>query len=689
MAMRDLLVRMRLDDKQFQSGLKSAQSGLKNFESAAGGAGKAAGLLSQAMTLGVGAGALYLARQVGEAVWELGKLGAQSLEMRASFEDLAAAAGSSGDAIVAAIKRATGGTVAEMDIIAASSRGIMLGLGAQADQWEELTEVARFRARAMGMDVTQALNDIVTGIGRQSALILDNLGIVLDTNAVYDQYAQSIGKVATALTEAEKKQALMNAVITEGQGMIQAAGGIQDTYADAFRRLDTVVGDFKTAISEELAPAVSDLADQLAILGETASGPLSEGFHRATSEITHYMGQLSLLDQVTKGNISMAEAWQIAVVANALRAKGATDAANAYITAMTGTAQAEGQITAAHDANEQALERLRVANWQAAQAVGDLHAAWLRALSNTAEESQKLAGLKEELAEAEHRYNEELAWSGGVLTAAAQQEQNIINALRAKIQVLEDIIRASSGYAHEAFRIAEVEREVTTATTAAAGALDNLAGSSTRASIGIGVLGEQLDWATQQIMGLQNAIEKVDLDRAMVTGAEAGAMYEGQLSSITSKLTGMAGIMSAADMRAFYGQYQGALKDHLATITGMTEEQAAFETAIFNAGWDEKLDKMRGGGWRSCADHRRDASAVRRPAQQHQFSHDVQHRDAGRLGRHGSRHLRRQVGRGRAAAGCYRGARVRRAGRAPGLGRDAGHPASRDQRHGGAAQELG
>ena len=35
------------------------------------------------------------------------------------------------------------------------------------------------RGRAMGLSTTQAFGDIVTGIGRMSPLILDNLGICL------------------------------------------------------------------------------------------------------------------------------------------------------------------------------------------------------------------------------------------------------------------------------------------------------------------------------------------------------------------------------------------------------------------------------------------------------------------------------------------------------------------------------
>jgi hypothetical protein len=65
----------------------------------------------------------------------------------------------------------------------------------------------------MGISATQAFNDIVTGLGRMSPLILDNLGITVDLEATMKRYAETLGKTSDALTDTERKQALVNAVI--------------------------------------------------------------------------------------------------------------------------------------------------------------------------------------------------------------------------------------------------------------------------------------------------------------------------------------------------------------------------------------------------------------------------------------------------------------------------------------------
>jgi hypothetical protein len=52
-------------------------------------------------------------------------------------------------------------------------------------------------------------------LGRGSALILDNLGIVIDLEEAYESYAAQMGKTANQLTDVEKKQAMVNRVMRE------------------------------------------------------------------------------------------------------------------------------------------------------------------------------------------------------------------------------------------------------------------------------------------------------------------------------------------------------------------------------------------------------------------------------------------------------------------------------------------
>jgi hypothetical protein len=260
MSVRDLMARVRADVSGFQSGMQKVTQGLDNVANTATKVSGAGSALSVALG-GLGAmGIGLLAQRAVSAVGDLATLGANSEQLRGSFEDLASGAGGSSEAILSAIRRATDGTVSDLNIIQAANKGILLGLGANAEQWEQLTEVARVRARAMGRDVTSALDDITTGIGRESRMILDNLGIILDMDRVQTDYADSIGKTADQLTDYERKQAIVNGVIEEGQRLMAESGGLQMSNADKIAAMGAAWENLKETLAVKVAPAIADTA---------------------------------------------------------------------------------------------------------------------------------------------------------------------------------------------------------------------------------------------------------------------------------------------------------------------------------------------------------------------------------------------------------------------------------------------
>ena len=86
------------------------------------------------------------------------------------------------DYLLQKLKAVSGGTISNANLIEAANRAMALNVTRDIGKMAKLLEVARVRAKAMGIDTTQAFNDIVTGIGRQSPLILDNLGIITKEN---------------------------------------------------------------------------------------------------------------------------------------------------------------------------------------------------------------------------------------------------------------------------------------------------------------------------------------------------------------------------------------------------------------------------------------------------------------------------------------------------------------------------
>lgn len=238
-AIAEWFVRIGADTSGMTTGMKQAEKSMSGLKT----------------VIGIGAGliASHYTTMAVKGAYELGRLGAEHDRLAHSFEQLTKSYGNNAQDMLASLKAVSKGTISDTDLMLASNRAMMLGVAEDTEHLTELMEIAAFRGRAMGLSMAQAFSDIVTGIGRASPMILDNLGIVLDAERTYKEYAESIGKAADELTAAEKKVALRQRVIAEGQAQIAAAGGpeaIGDDVLDSYERLGVSVENLKVALGE-------------------------------------------------------------------------------------------------------------------------------------------------------------------------------------------------------------------------------------------------------------------------------------------------------------------------------------------------------------------------------------------------------------------------------------------------------
>lgn len=110
------------------------------------------------------------------ALTKLTERGGQVLGVQRAFE---AAVGDT-DAALTKLRRATGGLISDYDLMVQFNNALSLGAVKNIDQFAEMSEVALRLGRALGVDATFAMDSLVKGIGRGSALILDNLGIMVE-----------------------------------------------------------------------------------------------------------------------------------------------------------------------------------------------------------------------------------------------------------------------------------------------------------------------------------------------------------------------------------------------------------------------------------------------------------------------------------------------------------------------------
>ena len=210
-------------------------------------------LASTAKTIAVG----FVSMQTAMKAVEMAKMAAQTDNVRKSFGNLA----KEPDKMLKAMKKATAGTISEMELMQKFNEAALLGL--PLDRFDEMLEIARGAAQATGQSMDFMLQSVVVALGRQSKLMLDNLGIMIDTEKANEKYAESLNKTVSQLTDQEKKQAFVNEALALGQNNLQKIGGVSASAVDSFAALNASFEDLQVSLGKELLPILIPIVENL------------------------------------------------------------------------------------------------------------------------------------------------------------------------------------------------------------------------------------------------------------------------------------------------------------------------------------------------------------------------------------------------------------------------------------------
>jgi hypothetical protein len=142
------------------------------------------------------------------------KIGAAALQAEESFRNVTTAYEVEGDKLLAKMREVSVGAIDESALMQRAVKALQQGLN--PDQIVNLLEVARSAARIAGTDIASAFDRITEATANQMTRGLKSLGIVIDQNKAYEDYARQLGIAKDALTEQQQSQALANAAIAEG-----------------------------------------------------------------------------------------------------------------------------------------------------------------------------------------------------------------------------------------------------------------------------------------------------------------------------------------------------------------------------------------------------------------------------------------------------------------------------------------
>ena len=241
-------VLLGLDAKEFRRGIQQVDAKLKETSK----------LFSN---LGQAIGAAFIVGQVQAFAAETIKLGSELQTVGRGFARFG------NEMQLETLRKATRGLVSDLELMKVTVQAGNFGI--PIEQMGKLLEFATKRAAETGQSVDYLVQSIVTGIGRKSPLILDNLGI----SAV--RLKEKFGGVAIeAQSIADVAQAVGD-IAAEEMGKM---GASVDTAADKMLRLTTTWENFKAKFGEATAPAASGLLEGLTNMlkvGETMGPALN------------------------------------------------------------------------------------------------------------------------------------------------------------------------------------------------------------------------------------------------------------------------------------------------------------------------------------------------------------------------------------------------------------------------------
>ena len=234
---------------------------LDGANKASKGANKVSSSMGRLAKSAAGAAAAFFgARMIIDGLKQSIELSAKAENLSIPFENLNKAMGGSGLALNT-YRKALDGTVNDVEIMRMANQAMTLGVANSEEEMGMLFDTAQRLGKSLGVDTRQAVDSLVTGMGRQSIMMLDNLGIIVDTEGAYQTYATTLGVTTSKLTDQQKKIAFNNAALDSAKEKVAALGDENLTTSDAISQMNVAVDNALIAIGESLAPVIVNMAE--------------------------------------------------------------------------------------------------------------------------------------------------------------------------------------------------------------------------------------------------------------------------------------------------------------------------------------------------------------------------------------------------------------------------------------------
>jgi len=191
-----IYIELRALVAKFSKDMEGAVASVKQAESKMT---RAFGAIDKVVKGALVIGAGLAVKQMITSIGDLADAGDELADLRESFQQL----GGSMEQLKSA-KDVLLGTVSNIDLMKIANEGLIRQIPDLSNNFGLLADYAGRFAESTGKDAQQTLEALVQSLGKAKAAQLSKLGVVIDNDKAYREYAASIGKSVDILTESEK-----------------------------------------------------------------------------------------------------------------------------------------------------------------------------------------------------------------------------------------------------------------------------------------------------------------------------------------------------------------------------------------------------------------------------------------------------------------------------------------------------
>ena len=187
-------------------------------------------------------------------------------------------------------------TAARDGMIQMVQAGIDLGtqVGQTEPQIVKLARAAQDLAVVTGENSSETLQRLITNVSQLDTLGLRFMGIMVDVNSAQEKFATTLGTSAGALTEAQKRQAVLNEVMAQSEKLSGAYELSLESVGKKLGSMKRYVEELQISLGNKLLPAYGAIVDAgtnlLKSLGKVAeefdkSGEVGQAFGRGVKAV--------------------------------------------------------------------------------------------------------------------------------------------------------------------------------------------------------------------------------------------------------------------------------------------------------------------------------------------------------------------------------------------------------------------